>query len=424
MSVFRLAPTLVWILVFLNEVAGGRPSAAGDWPRWRGPDGNAVSEEGPFPIHWSSEDGFRWKVRVPGEGSSSPIASGDCVFLTSALEFGNRRLVHCFDLSTGETKWTREIEDDNPEITSALTGHAAPTPVTDGECVIAFFGNAGVVCYDFQGKLLWRHEFEDFETELGIASSPIIDGDVVILVCDHDGNRFRNFDSFLIALDRKSGAVRWKIDRPGLERSWSTPIIVPAGDGRRELVVNAQDELRGYDPETGRFLWRVTGMTGWVTPSPVFGCGRIYATSGRDGPTMCVRPGGQGDVTESHVVWQHRRGAPYVCSPLLYRDHLYVHNEQGILTCFDAQSGKIVYRRRLEGKFWASGVAGGGQIYLTNDDGDTFVVRSGAEYELLAKNSVGEECLASPALSKRGLLLRTRRHLYCIAAGSANGSSR
>jgi outer membrane protein assembly factor BamB len=192
--------------------------------------------------------------------------------------------------------------------------------------------------------------------------------------------------------------------------------------GRQELVVNAQDELRGYDPKSGERLWRVTGMTGWVTPSPVFAHGLIFATSGKDGPTMAVRPGGAGDVTETHIVWRHQRGAPYVCSPLVYGDYLYVHNEQGILTCREAISGKEVYRQRLDGKFIASGVAGDGKIYLTNEDGVTYVIRPGGEFALLARNPVEGMCLASPAISRGNLFLRTDGHLYCIGPAPPSDS--
>jgi outer membrane protein assembly factor BamB len=206
----------------------------------------------------------------------------------------------------------------------------------------------------------------------------------------------------------------WKTDRPGLFRSWSTPIVVPGRDGTQELVVNAQDELRGYDLHTGRELWKAGGMTGWVTPSPVFGAGLIFAASGRDGPTLAVRPGGQGDVSQSHVVWKETRGAPYVCSPLYLDGLLYVHDEGGVLTCFDAATGKTAYRARLGGKFSASGAAAGGLIYIPNEAGETFVIRTGPKFELVAKNPLEEEILASPAISGGRTFLRTRTRLYCI----------
>jgi outer membrane protein assembly factor BamB len=387
---------------------------AENWPRWRGPNGSAVTAALNLPVEWSTTQNVRWKVPILGEGSSSPIVWEDRIFLTASLDDGERRIVHCLNRDDGLILWSREIEDENPEITSALTGYAAPTPATDGRHVVAFFGNAGVVCYDFAGRQLWRRNLGEFESELGIGSSPIIHGDHAILVCDHDGNRFKTFDSFLIALDLTSGRTVWKTDRPGLFRSWSTPIVVPVAEGRQELIVNAQDELRGYDPETGKLLWQVRGMTGWVTPSPVFGHGLVFAASGKDGPTMAVRPGGRGDATEENIAWQHRRGAPYVCSPLLYGDHLYVHNEQGILTCHAAATGEILYRQRLDARFTASAAAGDGKIYVPNEAGTVYVIAAGDEFALLAANEMGEACLASPVFAAGRLLIRTARHLYCI----------
>ncbi len=394
----------------------GGAAAAQDWPRWRGPDGGGVSAESPLPEKWGPSLNVAWKTPIPGEGSSSPVVWGDAVFVTSALEDGTRRVVHCLDRRTGAVRWSREIRDENPERTSALTGHAAATPAVDGARVVAFFGNAGAGCYDFEGRPLWRRRFGNFDSELGLASSPVLHGGSVLLVCDHDGSRFTSFDSFLIALDAATGETRWKADRPGLERSWSTPIVATAGGGP-ELVVSAQDEIRAYDPATGRPLWRVGGMTGWVAPSPVFGKGLVFAASGKDGPTLAVRPGGRGDVTATHVAWREARGGPYVCSPLLYGDHLYVHDEHGILTCRDAAGGRVLYRERLKGKFTASAVAGDGKVYFTNEEGTTFVVRAGGEFAVVAENRLDEACLASPAVSRRALFVRGKRHLFCIRSG-------
>jgi len=406
---------LVPLVLLAATIAAHATSARGDdWPRWRGRDGNATAAESLLPVHWSTSEGVRWKVPLPGSGSSSPITWGKRVFVTSAEHAGTARRLHALDLTTGAMLWTVELEDDFPEPTNVLTGHAAATPVTDGRHVVAFFGNAGVVCCDLDGHELWRKRFDYFDTELGLASSPILDGDHVILVCDHDGNRFQDFDSFLVALDVATGEERWRADRPKLYRSWSTPILVPAGDGARELVVNAQDELRGYDPRDGSQLWNVTGMTLWVAPSPVFAQGLIFATSGRDGPAMAVRPGGRGDVTESHVAWQHPLGGPYVCSPVVVGRELYIHDEAGVLVCYEAATGRVHYRQRLAGKFTASSVAGAGKVYFTNEAGTMYVVAAGPKYELLAKNQLEEETLASPAIADGVILLRTLTRLYAI----------
>jgi len=387
---------------------------AGDWPRFSGPDGNGISSETGLPVTWTTTENVRWCAELPGEGTSSPVVVGDQVFLTCAFDGGQRRKVLCLDRRDGKQLWSREITDDDPEVTSAVTGHAAHTPVVANGLVVAMFGNAGVVCYDLAGQQQWHHGLGDFESELGLASSPIVHKGLVYLVCDHDGKWYKTFDSYLIALDLKTGETRWKTDRRGLFRSWSTPILAPAGNDRTELIVSAQDELRGYDPQNGALLWQAQGTAGWVTPSPVFGDGVIFATSGKDGPTIAVRPGGRGDVTGTHVDWKQDRGGPYVCSPLLYHGRLYVPDEHGFVRCIDAGTGEVLYRQRLGGKFTASPVAAEVRVYVTNEAGTTFVLEDGPHFRLLAENDFDEECLASPAISQGAMFYRTGRQLYCI----------
>jgi outer membrane protein assembly factor BamB len=402
-------------LLLLAAVACWPRSSAGDnWPRWRGPDGKAVADKFRLPLHWDASKNVLWKTRIPGEGFSSPVVWKDRVFCTAAFDRGQRRAVHCLDRRSGKVLWTREIRDANPEPTSAMTGHAAATPVTDGRRVIAVFGNAGVVCYDFQGKKLWHRSLGEFETELGLASSPILFKDRVIVLCDHDGDRFTSFDSYLMALDVRTGKPCWKTARRGLRRSWSTPILVPGPGKKPELIVSGQEAVRGYDPADGKERWRVTGLSAWVTPSPVFGQGLVLAMSGRNGPILGIKPGGRGDVTAGRVAWRHKTGGPYYCSPVLYGDFLYVLNEQGILRCYQARTGKLRYQERLKGKFTSSPVAGDGKVYLTNEEGTTSVVRAGATFKLLARNALKEYTLASAALADGQFFLRTEKHLYCI----------
>ena len=405
---------LAFIACFFLSLAAAR---AEDWPRWRGPHGNAVSDETPLPVKWGPNRNVEWKASVEGEGFSSPIIAGDCVFLTSSLDYGARRLTHCLNRSNGRLRWTREIEDDDPEVASSMTGHAAATPAAAAGKVVAMFGRAGLVCYDEQGQKLWHVRLGRFESELGLASSPVIDGQRVFVVCDHDGDRFNSFDSYVLAVNLADGATLWKTERRDLYRSWSTPIVVPFGQSR-QLLVNAQDELRAYDPNTGELIWSLGGMTGWVTPSPVFGRGLIFATSGKSGPVMAVAPIGKDKAASFKPAWSVPSGGPYVCSPLLYGKYLYVHNEAGVLTCHSAADGKIIYRQRLAGKFTASGAAGDGKMYFTNQEGTTYVVRAGAEFELLAENRLDEYTLASPAISGGRLFLRTQADLILYRAGN------
>lgn len=405
---YLLACATVWLL-------SATEAQADDWSRWRGDDGSAVADAKVPPASWSSERNIVWKARIDGEGSSSPVVIGDRVYITSSRDEGTVRLVHALDAVTGRTLWTGRVDDKNPENTSALTGHAAATPVADGGRVVASFGNAGVVCFDAAGKRLWRKDLGRFETELGLASSPIAERDRVILVCDHDGNRFRNFDSYVMALDLKTGRELWKTERPKLGRSWSTPIVVTTPAGDRELIVSGDEQLRGYDPATGKMLWHVRGLGDWVTPSPVFADGVVYAASGPSGPILAVRPGGKGDVADSHVVWKHAAGGPYVTSPLVYRGRLYIHSRAGVLTCYRAASGKELFKKRLEGRFTSSGVGGAGKIYLTNEAGRTWVLAAADEFKLLSKNDLNAgESLASPAIADGSLFIRCGRELYRI----------
>jgi outer membrane protein assembly factor BamB len=235
-----------------------------EWPGWRGPRQNGVSEEKDLPIEWSTTAGIVWKNAIDGEGSSSPIVWESRVFVTSASRGGERRWLHCLDRDSGNPLWKRELADENPEFTSPLTGHAASTPVTDGESVYAWFGNAGIVCFDFSGHQKWHRKLGEFQTELGLASSPVIHGDLVYLLCDHDGDRFRTFDSFLMALNKHTGDVQWRAERPGLFRSWTTPLVRAQ---QNELVVAGEKQLRGYDLAKGNELWHVAGLLEWVAPS-------------------------------------------------------------------------------------------------------------------------------------------------------------
>jgi outer membrane protein assembly factor BamB len=401
------------VVAALLAAAGWAVAAQTDWPRFRGPDGLGVSADAELPLRWSRTENVRWSVEIPGEGSSSPIVVGSRVLVTAARQRGVHRVVHCLDRTTGRTLWTRELRDDNAERSSSVTGHAACTPCSDGKRVVAFFGNAGAVCFDLDGKQLWHVKPGDFDVELGIASSPVIVGDRVVLVCDHDGDRFTSFDSFLIALDLKAGKTAWKTERPGMYRSWSTPAVVRVGE-RSELVVAAQDRLCAYDPVGGKPLWSAAVTAGWTAPSPVFGQGLVFAVSGRNGPIAAVRPGGVGDVTATHTVWKHETGGPSIPSPVLVDGRLYVLDDAAALRCLDAGTGKLLYRERLSHKFVASAVAGAGRLYCIDENGTTFVIKLGPTFEKLAENPLGEYTVASPAISGGEIFLRTERRLWCI----------
>ncbi|MBI3467405.1 MAG: PQQ-like beta-propeller repeat protein, partial [Planctomycetes bacterium] len=276
-----------------------------------------------------------------------------------------------------------------------------------GQRLYVSFGAAGFYCYDLDGKLLWKRQLRPMPHRWGTASSPVLFGQSVIQLCDTDG------PSFLVALDCRTGEVLWRTTRDP-SNTWSTPLVVAVENGEPELVTNSMTRVIAYDPRTGKELWSCRGMTDIVCPTPVAGNGLVYCVSGRNGPALAIRPGGHGDVTDTHVAWRARRGAPYVPSPILYRDRLYMVNDGGNATCYDALSGKLIWQTRLPGQYTASPVAADGKLYFTSEEGQTVVLEAGDKPLILATNDLGETCLASPAVADGRLYFRTEQHLYCF----------
>jgi outer membrane protein assembly factor BamB len=293
---------------------------------------------------------------------------------------------------------------------------ASPSPVTDGRHVFAFFGTGDVVCVDFEGGLIWQRslasEYGAFENRFAASSSPLLYRDLLLLQCDHYGA------SYLLAIDKATGADRWKTDRPDAWLSWSSPQLAPTSDGElHELLVCGSHRLDAFDPLTGEKLWTVRGLARECVPTPLFAEGLIYATSGPNGLTFCVRPGGRGDVTDTHVVWTSPQGVPFVPSAILVGDYYYLVDDKGIGTCLDARTGQRVWRKRFGGAFTASPVAGDGKLYFCDEEGGTLVIASGTKnYRELARNQLDEPIYASPAISQGRLFLRTAGHLVCVGA--------
>jgi outer membrane protein assembly factor BamB len=387
------------------------PDALRHWPRFRGPSGQGLTGAASLPVRWD-RDGTNivWRTKVPGEGNSSPIVWGDRIFLTSAAAKGAERFLHCLDKADGRILWSRQVPSAAPEPgVRPKNGYASATPVTDGERVIAFLGNCGLVCYDFDGKLLWHYDELKFRTTHGTGSSPLLYKDKVIFL--HDQNQA---ESVCVALDKRTGKVLWQGTRPKA-MTWSTPVAVRVGD-RDELLFAGAETVKGYDPETGKELWSLRGPTHEVVPTPVIGPDVIYSASGRNGPTIALRPGGSGDVTETHLVWRAVRGGPHVPSPLLLDSRLYAVNDFGIAQCFDAATGKLLWHERLNDQFSASPVEAGGLLYFPGESGVTYVLKAGDRFEVVAKNDLGAGILASPAVTDGRLLIRTQEELVYIGA--------
>ena len=428
------------------------------WPSFRGPNGSGVADGQTLPIRWDATKSVNvvWKTPLPGLGHSSPVVWGDRVFLTAAVssnpesvfrrDVGSRQgevilidsskdlsnhewRVYCVDRRTGAILWVKTPFQGVPKTDRHMkNSHASASPATDGRHVVVFFGSQGLYCYDVDGKLLWKQDlgvldagsFDDLDFQWGTASSPIIYKNLVIVQCDIQLN------SFIAAFDVATGRQVWRTPRDE-SPSWSTPVVYDDGKSRPELITNATRAIRGYDPLTGKELWKLVGGSENARPTPVVAHEMIFVTSGYRPiqPIYAIRPGGKGDLTlaanrnsSEQVIWSSLRGGPYIPTPLVYGDYLYICANNGVLTVYNARTGERVYQRRLGdkgGAFAASPVAGAGRVYFASEDGEVFVVKAGPEYELLATNEMGEICLATPALANNMLFIRTQHHLVAVA---------
>ncbi|MBI3679514.1 MAG: PQQ-binding-like beta-propeller repeat protein [Acidobacteria bacterium] len=403
-------------LSFAADVAGVRMiEVEGEgrkyWPRWRGPSGQGVVEGKGYPDTWSATQNVLWNVEAPGRGNSSPIVWGDRIFLTAAADDGARRVILCFRRGDGKLLWEAAAPDAPAEKIYRKNTFASSTPVTDGERVYAYFGNAGLLAVDLNGKRVWHRSLGTITLYHGSAGSPLLYKDRLILYQD------QRQDSFIAAFDKRTGEVIWRTRRQE-QVGWGSPVAVRVAN-RDEIIVNSQHRVTSYDPATGKLLWSCSGTTFEVTPTPAVGHGLVYCPSGRAGPTLAIRPGGEGDVTGTHVAWQTPRGSPFIPSPLVYGDYLYLVNDMtSVATCFEAATGKLMWQGRLgeaqRESFSASPIAVDGKVFITNDQGETFVLAAGPEFRLLRVNAIGERTLATPALVDGKWYFRTQRRLVAI----------
>ena len=439
----RAMPILVW-LIACASVSGQH------WPSFRGPNASGVSDGHPTLVKWNAPSGesVLWKTPIPGVAVSSPVVWGDRVFVSTAVSsdphatirtglYGDVepssdlsrhswRLV-ALDKRTGKVLWERVAHEGVPRTKRhPKSSQASPTPVTDGRHVVVSFGSEGLYTYDVDGKLLWKRDlgvlnagwFYDPDYEWGVGSSPIIWKSSVIVQCDIQKN------SFIAAFDVATGQPLWRTPREEIP-SWSTPAIYE-GNGRAELVTQATNFTRGYDPSTGQELWRLAGNSEITIPTPIIGANLIIVTNGYRGvqPIYAIKPGAKGDITlkgeqtqSEFIAWSTKRGGPYIPTPLIYRDQLYVCSNNGVLSAYGVRTGQRLYQERLGGtggSFSASPVAADGKIYLASEDGDVFVIKAGPTYELLATNSMGEALMATPAISEGLIIIRGLKDVFAI----------
>jgi outer membrane protein assembly factor BamB len=432
----------ILLLVTLLQPVG---AATDRWPQFRGPQSSGVAEDPSLPDTWSSTENVVWKTGIPGTGWSSPIVWGDNIFVTSVvstveaekpkkgLYFGGERkapedvhrwAVYCLDWKTGRVKWEREVHRGAPPGPRHLkNSYASETPVTDGERLYVYFGNVGLFCFDMKGKPVWSKKWPPVKTRYGwgTAASPIVHKDRIYVVNDNDER------SFLVALDKKTGKQIWRVEREE-GSNWATPYIWEHA-ARTEIVTPGTKKVRSYDLE-GKLLWEFAGMSSIAIPTPLAKFDLLFITSGYVGdqhrPVYAIRPGASGDISlkqgetsNSHIAWYLPQAGPYNPSPIVYGDYYYTLLDRGFFTCHDARTGKEVYgKQRIEagaGAFTSSPWAYNGKLFCLSEDGDTFVIQAGPDYKLVGKNSLGEMCMATPAIARGSLFIRTASNLYRIS---------
>lgn len=434
---------LVGLFVFTANVL------AEDWPSWRGPRLDGSSTEKNLPIKWrvvkdkktggETMENIAWRTPIAGIGHSSPIVFGDRVFVTTCLLKEEKRVLLCLDRRDGRILWEREVAESPLEPIHKFNSRASSTPATDGKYVYTSFlrlraksdndapptkprvkspiastlvPEMVVSAYDFEGKKVWEKVPGRFYSQHGYCSSPILFKDKVIINGDQDA------EAYLVALDKATGEEKWRIQRPSRMRSYCVPLIVNAG-GRTQMVLTGNLGIHSYNPEDGTPIWNIVGPTEQYVASLVYGDGLLFATAGfPDFHNLAIRPDGSGDITKSHVVWHESKTlskkASYVPSPLAVGKHFYMISDLGWLSCFEAKTGSRTFMEQLGRHHSASPILADGHVYLTDDDGNTYVLKGNGQFDLISRNSLGDECYSSPAVSHGQIFIRTSHFLYCI----------
>jgi len=386
------------------------------WPRFRGPEGSGVSAYDHVPTAWDGDsgEGVLWKTPVPLPGVNSPVVWDDRVFLSGADEM--RRQVYCFDADSGKLLWeqdvpTKTLERPDPRTINEQTGYAAPTTATDGRRVVAWFANGDVAAFDFSGKLLWARSLGIPENHYGHSISPVIHRNLVLLQFDQ-GTRARDEKSKLLALDAATGETVYEVPRASAV-SWASPIVIEH-EGRAQFIACGDPTLIAHDPADGSVIWRADVLGGEIGPSPVFRDGVVYVACEYSEGTA-LRVDGEGDVTDSHVVWTALDGLPDTSSPLATPDHVFLVASWGTLTCLDRQSGELLWEADFDSSFTSSPGWAGGRVYLFGDEGKCWIIEPGEEEgNVVAENDLGEECFTCPAFQDGRIYIRGRQHLFCL----------
>jgi outer membrane protein assembly factor BamB len=432
---------LAAVLVF-GTLAAGSAAQEKYWPYWRGPAADGMAA-GDAPLHWSDSQNVKWRTEIPGLGHSSPVIWGDRIFLTTAIKTGrsapaaaepapaagsnphgspgpqveHRFDVLCLDRKTGKVLWQRTARTATPHEGGHNTygSFASNSPVTDGTFVYAFFGSRGMYCYDMNGKLIWEKDFGvqlRMRMAFGEGMAPVVYGNKVILVFDHEG------DSFMAVLDKSTGREIWRASRPE-KTNWAAPLVVEF-KGRTEVIVAGSAKVRSYDLETGKPIWECAGLGANTIPQPVRQDDMVFVMTGYRNPNlMAIRLGREGDLTGTDaIVWTQVKGNSYTPSPVLFDNKLYVLTDTGMVSCYNARTGEPYYHQVRLPKaysFKSSPVGVNGKLYLASENEDVIVLRMGEKFEVLATNTMRDQVfIATPAITGGELFLRSKTSLFCI----------
>jgi outer membrane protein assembly factor BamB len=395
-------PIIIGAMLLLPVLA-----PAENWTEFRGPTGQGHSRERGLPLTWSETENVAWKVPIPGRGWSSPVMVDDQIWLTTAMDDGRSLRALCLNRDTGRVVHNVEVfQLTDPGAVHQKNSHASPTPILEGDRVYLHFGSHGTACITRSGQIVWKTQELKYYHRHGPGGSPVVYGDLLIVSCD-------GYDiQFVVALDKHTGKIRWKSPRKGYQ-AYTTPLTIQV-NGRDQLISPGAHRAVAYEPLTGKEIWSVRYGDGYSNvPRPVFGHGLVFICSGfEQAELLAVRPDGQGDVTDSHVAWNLKRGVPLTPSPLLVGEELYLVSDNGIASCLDAKTGKTHWQQRLGGNHSASPIFVEGRIYFLNEEGESVVIEPGKEFKKLATNQLDGQTLASMAVSGKAIFIRSSDHLY------------
>lgn len=404
-------------VLFLPLLLAGAAGAA-DWPRFHGPDGTGTSDA-KLADTWSDTENIIWKTPLPGMGASSPVVVGKKIFLTCSKGGADdvERHVMCIDADKGSVIWDKTVESELPEQGKIREdhGYASSTPVANSTHLFVFFGKSGVFCFDHAGKQIWNKKVGSELNGWGSAASPVLYKKLVLVNASIESKS-------LVALDQATGNEMWSA--PGVNDSWHAPVLAPRADGSAEVITAMTNEVKSFDANTGKQLWRCkSGIQWYMCPEPVYKDGVVYCVGGRSGTGgLAIRTGGSGDVTKTNVLWSLSKGTN-VPSPILHKGHVYyAHENLGVVNCIDAKSGEVVYAERLDpnpGQIYASPILANGKLYYLGRGGQMVVVSAEPEFKVLsnAKLENGRGVFnASPAVIGDRMLIRSNKFLYCIGS--------